>query len=1232
MRNSRLIKLYVFSIAALLMSGLIFDVNSKILSPELILPGQSSAASSEEIEGLRSAEPDTVISGRNYRPMPDRLERYQESHLLGMQQFEMEGPIFLTAGVSGFSGPFAPANWTFDADDGDGSVDTSGAPDSITLFGSDDGSNTGNNTTFCIDIPGANDGILQFGWDYETLDVDGPSWDPFGYAVNGTITQLTDDDGANEQSGSVNISIDASDNFCFVANSVDNLFDRSITILSNFSFEPTLDDTFTTSGTWTAPPGVTEITVEAWGGGGGGAAPSGNTGHGGGGGGAFAMQVIPVSPGITYSFTVGAGGSPGSDGGNSFFEDGSDLFAAGGASGNDSSGGAGGSAAASTGMTTFSGGNGGEGVSGGPTNSRFGGGGGGSAFTTTNGVNGGDGSGSSPGSGGDGTGRGGDGGDRNTLDGEDGEIPGGGGGGGGQNTSSGNGANGQIIISYTLPPQPDPDQTTINADPDEILANGTSSSLITVQVIDENGDIITSGGATVTLSATDGTLSGVADNNDGTYTATLTSSTDPGFVTISGTVNGGPITDTAEVIFSPEAGAIYFSRQSGDFSDHDSWSFTGHDGGPAGFIPETFDVAFIGGDSGTDHFITLTSNITLNDPGSITITDTGNGAGVLETGGYTISGTGTFELEPGGSLGIGSPDGISESGSSGSVQTTVRSFSAQANYLYNGTIAQNTGSGLPVDMNHLEINNPEGVTAGQSYRVNGTLFLTNGSFTIGDGLSLIANTKDVGAGELIYQLQIAGQPGYRLLSAPVASSFNNFLSGVLTQGFPGASLAGDLQPNVLWYDETNPGTDNQRWRAPGNASGQVVPGRGYHVFMFGDVPDDSRYNDPLPYLVEVNGLEHEGSGAEIDLNVTYTAEADTGWNLVGNPYGAAIDWEHPSWAKTNIDPTIYVWDPNTNQYLTWNGSAGDIDNGIIAPFQGFWVKASAENPELVVSEEAKTFGGSFAGKQFQDKNQDIPTISINARYSRRYQSTAHFTFSEEGTYGLDRKDAYKLLPPPGISDYLEVYSLTNSDERLAINNMPRNFGSTITIPFSLNAFKDGFPITDDIDLIIREFKNIPDAWTVEVVNLANGERFNIRNQSSITVPMDHLSRSSSSGKAHETGYEVVTRDRSSHVQFELIIGPGADAGDLPNRFELQQNYPNPFNPTTTLRFNLPIESDVRLEIFDSLGRQVATLIDGTLPAGSHERVWDVSNLSSGVYISRLVTPNGVFVKKLTLLK
>jgi hypothetical protein len=70
-------------------------------------------------------------------------------------------------------------------------------------------------------------------------------------------------------------------------------------------------------------------------------------------------------------------------------------------------------------------------------------------------------------------------------------------------------------------------------------------------------------------------------------------------------------------------------------------------------------------------------------------------------------------------------------------------------------------------------------------------------------------------------------------------------------------------------------------------------------------------------------------------------------------------------------------------------------------------------------------------------------------------------------------------------------------------------------------------------------------------------------------------------------------------------------------FHLAQNYPNPFNPTTTIRYEIPVTSDVKLEIFDVLGRKVATLVNARLSAGQYDATFDASSLSSGIYFYRL---------------
>jgi len=88
----------------------------------------------------------------------------------------------------------------------------------------------------------------------------------------------------------------------------------------------------------------------------------------------------------------------------------------------------------------------------------------------------------------------------------------------------------------------------------------------------------------------------------------------------------------------------------------------------------------------------------------------------------------------------------------------------------------------------------------------------------------------------------------------------------------------------------------------------------------------------------------------------------------------------------------------------------------------------------------------------------------------------------------------------------------------------------------------------------------------------------------------------------------------------------------PTEFILRQNYPNPFNPRTAIMFELPTSSDVRLSVFDFLGREVSVLVNERREAGNHELIFDGSNLASGVYFYRLAAGEFVQSKRLVLLK
>ena len=122
-------------------------------------------------------------------------------------------------------------------------------------------------------------------------------------------------------------------------------------------------------------------------------------------------------------------------------------------------------------------------------------------------------------------------------------------------------------------------------------------------------------------------------------------------------------------------------------------------------------------------------------------------------------------------------------------------------------------------------------------------------------------------------------------------------------------------------------------------------------------------------------------------------------------------------------------------------------------------------------------------------------------------------------------------------------------------------------------------------------------------------------------------------------------DQSQNSVFDGLVVPiratiDLDAGstdtedgfELPSAIALEQNYPNPFNPSTQIRFSLPNSSDVQLEVFDMLGRRVASLASGTLPAGTHEVTFDASDLSSGLYLYSIASAGQKITRTMTLVK
>ncbi len=126
------------------------------------------------------------------------------------------------------------------------------------------------------------------------------------------------------------------------------------------------------------------------------------------------------------------------------------------------------------------------------------------------------------------------------------------------------------------------------------------------------------------------------------------------------------------------------------------------------------------------------------------------------------------------------------------------------------------------------------------------------------------------------------------------------------------------------------------------------------------------------------------------------------------------------------------------------------------------------------------------------------------------------------------------------------------------------------------------------------------------------------------------------------GFIMNTTDNSSNSNFNFLVKNIAflnngvtgveDQSTLPTKFDLAQNYPNPFNPSTVIEFSVPQQQRVMLNVYNTIGQKVMTLVNGELNPGTHHVTFDATSLPSGIYFYRLIGENVNITKKMILTK
>lgn len=173
----------------------------------------------------------------------------------------------------------------------------------------------------------------------------------------------------------------------------------------------------------------------------------------------------------------------------------------------------------------------------------------------------------------------------------------------------------------------------------------------------------------------------------------------------------------------------------------------------------------------------------------------------------------------------------------------------------------------------------------------------------------------------------------------------------ITGPFTGTSSSNT--PSMFYYVETNnPAYINY----PHTGSNNTVTfqrGRGYSIF---------NYNGNSPLTLTMTGNPYQGS---VPFTLTPGSAGNTGWNLLGNPYASAIQWNNltTDWTRSGLNAAVYVPDNSTGtlRFFTYDADTGlglgggfeTLTGGIIAPGQAFWVKATNATPSLTIHEKAK---------------------------------------------------------------------------------------------------------------------------------------------------------------------------------------------------------------------------------------------------------------------------------------
>ena len=355
-----------------------------------------------------------------------------------------------------------------------------------------------------------------------------------------------------------------------------------------------------------------------------------------------------------------------------------------------------------------------------------------------------------------------------------------------------------------------------------------------------------------------------------------------------------------------------------------------------------------------------------------------------------------------------------------------------------------------------------------------------------------------------------------------------------------------------------------------------------------------------------------GGGTSARTDEQFSVFLQPGWNMIGSPFTYSTSWD-------NADVPVGV-----ENLWAYDGS-GFTNSSILSPWEGYFVNNTTNNPV-----ELKLSPVETGAAKLKEINAVKHTLAFDAEEGWSVQIAAksgivedEYNFAgvqlqaSDGQDNLDLRDAPKQ---PG--EYLQVAFIGDDEQRRSVD-MRQVTSSGQYWDFDINTNSSAESITIDLSVL----GELPGDFKMQLIDKDQQTLWNLESEEDMrrtirTALGDSLTR-----------------------EFRLVVGTDAflsfnnlGISETPESFVLKNNYPNPFNPSTTIVFGLPEASDVTLEIYNSIGRKVATVINKRMEAGYHNFIWDASRVASGVYFYRMVAKGSgakstfTKIQKMTLIK